>query len=119
MFLIACLIFSLVSDDCLTSFLDSLILRFASTLITLSLPLFHGIIPFFLYSTEFAFYYIVEDAVETFNPETDTMAHLMVKAGAFNSVTLARKNGWNKPIPNGYSEAKVGKHTRIFIWNPK
>jgi hypothetical protein len=37
------------------------------------------------------------------------MAHIMVEAGLFNSVSNARKNGWNKPIPNGFWQKKVGK----------
>lgn len=53
-----------------------------------------------------------------FDPANETMAHLMVQAGAFSSVTQARKNGWDKPIPAGWSEHKVGKHTRIWVWNP-
>ena len=60
----------------------------------------------------------IEDPVELFDPANETLAHLLVAAGAFPSVTIARKNGWNKPVPEGYSEAKVGKHTRIWIWNP-
>ena len=38
-----------------------------------------------------------------------TMAHVMHAAGIFPSVGIARKNGWNKPIPNGFSEFTVGK----------
>jgi hypothetical protein len=58
------------------------------------------------------------DPTALFDPANETMAHLMVQAGAFSSLTQARKNGWDKPIPDGWSEAKVGKHTRIWIWNP-
>ena len=61
---------------------------------------------------------VIDGPVQLFDPANETMAHLMVQAGAFPSVTMARKNGWNKPIPEGWSEAKVGKHTRIWIWNP-
>ncbi len=46
------------------------------------------------------------------------LAHIMCWAGAFPSVSQARKNGWDRPIPFGFSEFKVGKHKRcIFILN--
>lgn len=61
---------------------------------------------------------VVEDTVAWFDPANETMAHLMVQAGAFSSVTQARKNGWDKPVPGGFTEHKVGKHTRIWVWNP-
>lgn len=61
---------------------------------------------------------VVEDTTMLFDPANETMAHLMVAARAFSSVTQAKKNGWDKPIPAGWSEAKVGKHTRMWIWNP-
>lgn len=60
---------------------------------------------------------VVHDPVELFDPANDTIAHLLVGM-AFGSVTQARKNGWDKPIPAGFSEVKVGKHTRLWIWNP-
>ena len=37
-----------------------------------------------------------------------TMADLMVMAGKFPSKGQARKNGWDKEIPFGYSHFKVG-----------
>ena len=37
------------------------------------------------------------------------MAHIMVEAGLFSSVSNARKNGWNIPIPKGFWQKKVGK----------
>jgi hypothetical protein len=40
---------------------------------------------------------------------TETMAHLMHKAGAFTSVGNARRNGWNDPMPPGFSHYVVGK----------
>ena len=46
--------------------------------------------------------------------ERDIMAHIMFKVGAFPSINMARKNGWNKPIPNGFSEFKVGKRKLII-----
>ena len=43
------------------------------------------------------------------------MAHVMHMAGIFPSVGIARKNGWNKPIPPGFSEFTVGKN-RKKVW---
>jgi len=43
------------------------------------------------------------------------MAHLMVKAGIFKSVSQARKNGWNIPVPFGFNEFTVGKRKKQ-IW---
>ena len=43
------------------------------------------------------------------------MAHIMHLAGVFPSVGIARKNGWNKPIPEGFSEFTVGK-SRKKVW---
>ena len=37
------------------------------------------------------------------------MAHIMVESGLFSSVSNARKNGWNIPIPKGFWQKKVGK----------
>ena len=37
------------------------------------------------------------------------MSHIMTKVGIFPSVSQARKNGWNIPIIEGFSEYKVGK----------
>lgn len=49
--------------------------------------------------------------------EKDIMAHLMVKAGIFNSVSDARRNGWDKLIPKGFTDLRVGKKKiRITIF---
>ena len=46
------------------------------------------------------------------------MAHIMHLAGVFPSVNIARKNGWNKPIPKGFSEFTVGKNKKkVWILN--
>ncbi len=48
-----------------------------------------------------------------------TMADIMAISGIYNSKTKARKDGWNKPIPNGFWDKIIGKmHTHIWIWNP-
>jgi hypothetical protein len=47
------------------------------------------------------------------------LAHLMHHAGVFPSIKQAKNNGWNKPIPRGYSEFRVGKKRfGVFIWYP-
>jgi hypothetical protein len=43
------------------------------------------------------------------NFENKLLAHLMKEAGIFSSVSEARKNGWNRPIPTGYNEFVIGK----------
>ena len=60
-----------------------------------------------------------EKATNCFSIEDEwTMAHVMHIAGIFPSVTSARKQGWNKPIPAGFSEHTVGKRRiQIFILN--
>ena len=46
------------------------------------------------------------------------MAHIMHVAGIFPSVGIARKNGWNKPIPPNMSEFTVGKgKKKVWILN--
>jgi hypothetical protein len=45
-----------------------------------------------------------------------TMAHVLHTAGLFPSVKQAKNNGWDKPIPIGYSEYTVTKRkVKIFI----
>ena len=43
------------------------------------------------------------------------MAHVMHRAGIFPSVGQARKNGWDKPIPEGMSHFVVGKR-KLNVW---
>ena len=46
------------------------------------------------------------------------LAHVMHRAGIFPSVGIARKQGWNKPIPDGFSEFTVGKSKKkVWILN--
>ena len=46
------------------------------------------------------------------------MAHIMHAVGIFPSVGQARKNGWNKPIEDGWTDIIVGKLKReITILN--
>lgn len=44
----------------------------------------------------------------------ESLAHIMASAGVFPSVGQARKNGWGKPIPDGFSQYVVGKR-KILI----
>jgi len=49
-----------------------------------------------------------------------TLAHLAVEMELFPSVSIAKKNGWDGPIPEGYTEkTKIGKMKKsMFIHNP-
>lgn len=48
------------------------------------------------------------------------MAHIMHKAGIFPSISQAKKNGWNIPIPDGFNEFIVGKKKRqVFIFKER
>lgn len=48
------------------------------------------------------------------------MAHIAHKMGIFPSVSQAKKNGWDIPIEEGFSEFSWGKKRVVFcfIWNP-
>lgn len=48
-------------------------------------------------------------------PENATMAHVAAKAGAFSSVTQARKNGWDKPIILGTTT--ITKKVTVVVVN--
>ena len=50
--------------------------------------------------------------------ESWSMAHVMHAAGIFKSVGEARRNGWNKPIPDGYQHLIVTKR-KISIYTLK
>jgi len=46
------------------------------------------------------------------------MSHILFHSGVFKSISQARKNGWNKPIPEGFNIMTVGKKAKkkdIFI----
>lgn len=48
--------------------------------------------------------------------DTWIMAHIMHAAGIFKSVGDARRNGWNKPIPHGFTREIVTKRKiHVFI----
>jgi hypothetical protein len=50
-----------------------------------------------------------------------TLAHLLARLGKFQSVSEAKRNGWDKPIPFGWSVFTIGKAAKrwdLFIWNP-
>ena len=49
-----------------------------------------------------------------------TLANIMFIVGLFPSITQARKNGWNKPISEGFSDMRVGKSKiRVTIFLEK
>jgi len=46
------------------------------------------------------------------------LAHVMHAAGLFPSVSEARRNGWDKPIPPGLSDFTVGRgKKKVWILN--
>ncbi len=51
--------------------------------------------------------------ISELEPHELTMAHIMHKIGAFNSVGDARRNGWSKPVEHG--EFKYKKTQRLII----
>jgi hypothetical protein len=52
-----------------------------------------------------------DDVFEEIGPAWK-LAHVMFAAGLFQSVGEARRNGWDRPIPAGFAEFKVGKHRK-------
>lgn len=49
-------------------------------------------------------------------PESWSMSHIMHAAGIFKSVGEAKRNGWDKPIPNGFQHLVVSKRkVSIFV----
>lgn len=52
--------------------------------------------------------------------ENWTMANIVVAIGIFPSITQARNNGYNKPIPDGFNHLKIGKHKyQVFIFKER
>lgn len=48
----------------------------------------------------------------------DRMSHVLVKAGVFKSISQAKANGFNVPIPVGFSDGRYGKkQIRVSIFN--
>lgn len=58
-----------------------------------------------------------EEAFVTFGDQAD-MGNLIAQTGIFPSASQARKNGWNRPVPEGFSRF-IHKKTRRegFILN--
>jgi len=58
-----------------------------------------------------------EDEVFIMIEDNWNMAHILHHAKIFPSVSQARKNGWNKPIPDGFNIITVGKkRIQLFIF---
>lgn len=55
---------------------------------------------------------IDENVFVIFDPDKWIMAHLLHHVGIFKSVTQARKNGWDKPIPKGFRFFPVGSKAK-------
>lgn len=60
-----------------------------------------------------------EDTIIKFDNTVDRwMSTLLCKAEIFKSSSQARNNGWNKLVPKGFTDFRVGKKkTRITILN--
>ena len=49
-------------------------------------------------------------------PEAMTWAHLLAHLQCFPSISQARKNGWDKDIPEGWSEITIGKASKLYVY---
>lgn len=57
-----------------------------------------------------------DDGVQiSLTKEFTLMAHIMAKIGFFPSVGQARKNGWDKPIPPGFTKLTVGRGDKMKV----
>lgn len=59
------------------------------------------------------------DQFHVFDPTKESLTDIALIAGFFSTKTQARKNGWDGPIPEGFTIKKFGKFKKIWIWNPK
>lgn len=62
------------------------------------------------------------EPVKVMPSEWSSMAQVVADCGFFSSVGEAKRNGWAIPIPDGWSEFKLGKGKKtkhLFIFNPK
>jgi hypothetical protein len=70
-------------------------------------------------ATEISSLFSDDDRVIMIEP-TAMMADILVMAEIYPSKSRAKKDGWDKPIPLGWSEQEIGKlKTKIYIWNPR
>lgn len=65
-----------------------------------------------------------DDQIIHISESDKTVAHLLAACGRFDSVSQARKSGWDIPIPTGWTEYVIGKNKGanrldVFIWNPE
>lgn len=71
----------------------------------------------FVFTSDSDFFFGNEE-VHTFSKEI-TFADILTKFELFPSKGQARKAGWDKPIPVGFSEFTISKlKHRLSIWNP-
>lgn len=47
----------------------------------------------------------------------DNLANLLLEIGIFKTTSEARRNGYNKPIPIGYTEIKFKHYRNVYILN--
>lgn len=53
-------------------------------------------------------------------PENATMLDVVMLLGVFESRGQAKKAGWSKPIPQGFSSFEIGKLRKgVWILNPR
>jgi len=58
---------------------------------------------------------IEDDVIRVFKPfDKLVLAHFMYQANVFSSISEARRNGWDKPVPTGFSQYTVGKHRALI-----
>ena len=67
--------------------------------------------------------FLKNDNVIIIKDEWTSMAHLVAETKFFSSVSEAKKNGWNIPIPTGYSYHVLGNPKKVnfitmFIFVP-
>lgn len=59
-----------------------------------------------------------ETLIFQFFTDREILAHLLARSKIFKSVSEAKKNGWDKPIPIGFTHLVVTKKKfKIFILN--
>lgn len=68
--------------------------------------------------TDIELFFGKDEKVDWFS-DSNTLAHIVCRLGKFSSLTQAKKNGWDRPIPIGFAEHKIGK-TKFWtlnLWN--
>lgn len=72
--------------------------------------------------SDFQYFFNPGEKVEKLPEHATSLAHLLVSIGKFSSVKEAKRNGFNRPIPLGWSEFVIGSGKNrldLRIWNPR